>query len=160
MTDPPDSGSAQDDELLEALREAVSAGDAVPPAVLEAARAALGWRRLDAELAELVEDSATGERELAGVRGGTGPRLLTFEGAGASIEVEVEVHESGTARRLVSQVVPAQPVTVEIRHASGITLQLGSDDLGRFAAEVARGPVSLHLLLPDGRAVDTEWVAI
>lgn len=160
MSDQPGGSSGdhrQEDALLAALRSAASRVDPVPPRVLEAAYDALTWRRIDAELAALVEDSAE-VGAVAGVRGGASPRLLTFEADAAG--VEVEVHESADARRVVGQVVPPRAATIEIRHASGTTEPMGVDELGRFVAEVPRGPVSVRVLLDDGRAVDTEWTAI
>ena len=39
--------------------------DPVPPLVIETAKASLGWRRLDADLAELLSDSALEEEAFA-----------------------------------------------------------------------------------------------
>ena len=47
-----------DDTLVSELREYFARVDPVPPLVTEAAKAALGWRRLDADLAELLSDSS------------------------------------------------------------------------------------------------------
>ena len=54
--------------------------DPVPPLLDDAARAAFSWRTVDAELAELMRDSADAEEEAGAlVRGGGGPRQLSFE---------------------------------------------------------------------------------
>ena len=47
----------QDEALIEQLRTAFGA-EAAPASVTEAAKAALTWLRVDAELAELLSDSA------------------------------------------------------------------------------------------------------
>lgn len=147
----------EDARLLDELRDVVGQIDPVPPEVHEAARAAFGWRRLDADLAELLQDTALDDDRLAGVRtaGSSGPRLLTFEVD--HLTVEVEVTSVGERRRLVGQLVPPQAATVEVRHRTATTA-LGADHLGRFAAEVVRGPASLRCRLASGTVVETGWV--
>lgn len=148
-----------DDDLLRELRGAGSA-DPVPPGSEAAARSSFAWRTMDAELAELVHDSALEDERLAGVRGGTGPRLLTFEVGDITVEVEAKVVGSG--RRLVGQVVPAQAGTVEARHRGG-TVTVAADDLGCFSVDgIEPGPVSLcwRPATPGGDQVVTDWVII
>jgi hypothetical protein len=65
MTDYPDP----DDPLVAELRTLVARVDPVPPLVTQVAKAALGWRRLDADLAELLSDSALETEALALARG-------------------------------------------------------------------------------------------
>ena len=74
-----------DDRLLDLLTRALSQADPVPEHVVEAARASFTWRTIDAELAELVYDSA-GE-ELVGVRSAEATRQVTFRAPGIEIEV-------------------------------------------------------------------------
>ena len=146
------------EELMGRLRTLGRRMDPTPPSVTAAARAAFEWRTLDAELAELTYDSWVDARELAGVRSSGGPRQLTFEAPGVTVEVEVEVE--GGAPRLVGQVVPAHPGTVELRHRAGVTT-LTVDDLGRFAARhLPAGPVSLRCTAVAASPVETEWVAV
>jgi hypothetical protein len=59
MNDDPDETIAAE---LQTLFEQV---DAVPPLISQAANAALTWRRIDAELAELLGDSADQSPSLA-----------------------------------------------------------------------------------------------
>ncbi|HEU4674922.1 MAG TPA: hypothetical protein VFS29_02975 [Motilibacteraceae bacterium] len=145
------------DELLEVLADAAALADPVPEPVLGAARAALGWRTLDADLAALVED--TSERPLAGVRG-DGPRLLTFEADDTAVVVEVRA--VGSARRLLGQLVEPRAARIEVRHPGGTT-SVDADDLGRFAAaEIPAGPVSIVCRFgpPSARVVATTWVTL
>src|SRR5437588_4729513 len=94
--------SAEDIGLLAELSAMFDVVDPVPPEVTQAAYGAFAWRTIDAELAELAEDSLlTGT---AGVRGAD-TRLLTFEAP--SVSAVVEVTELGVRRRLVGQVIPA-----------------------------------------------------
>jgi len=144
------------DPTFATLRSVIERADPVPPAVVEAARAAYTWRTLDAELAELTADSAMAG---AGVRSSSAPRLLTFEGPG--VEVEVEIAESGSTRRLSGQLVPIGPAQVTVRWSGG-SREVAADDLGRFAVEaVPAGSVSL-LVLRAGAAqpIVTSWISV
>ena len=83
-----------DTALLLRLGAIAAEVDPVPDLVLEAGRAAFLLRRLDAELAELVADSAT---DRAGVRGGD-DRLLSFEAGETSLELQVTARSGRPAR--------------------------------------------------------------
>jgi hypothetical protein len=147
---------SQEDPLLTALHNVLSNADPVPPSVVEAARAAYVWRTIDAELAELTADSAM---STAGVRSSSAPRLLTFEGQG--VEVEVEVAQTGSTRRLSGQLVPIGPAQVTVRWSGG-TQETVADDLGRFAVErVPAGSVSLAVVRPGAEhPIVTSWISI
>ena len=83
-----------DDDLLDMLRETAARLDPPPAPVLAAARAALSTRRLNEELAELVADSDVAAAGV--VRAGSGePRLLSFETATVSVELQVEHARAG-----------------------------------------------------------------
>ena len=88
-----------DDELLAELREAVAEADLVTDRQREAARAAFTWRTVDAELAELLHDSAL---EAAAVRGADdAARTLSFASGPLTLEVEIDgdtVHGPGRRR--------------------------------------------------------------
>lgn len=141
------------DELLAELRTLPVALDPVPPAAVAAARSAIAWRTMDAELAELTADSSV-ETQLAGVRGVASPAMLTFEAPG--LAVEIEVTEVGSVRRLLGQLVPAGPGAVEVRHGGG-RVTVTADEVGRFAApDLVSGPVSIRCQLGT-RVVETDW---
>jgi hypothetical protein len=154
MTDHTDANATSDDDLLALLGRALGAADAPPEHVLEGARSAFTWRTIDAELAELVFDSA---QELAGVRSEESNRQITFSAPG--VEIEVMVIENGS-RRLVGQLVPPVSTTVELVGSDAV-YSTRSDDLGRFAFDqLAPGPVRLAILDAAGGAstVQTEWM--
>jgi hypothetical protein len=157
----PDVAEQADDRLLHDLGELIGRVDPVPPDVTLSARAALALRRFDAELAELLYDSALDPDALAGVRSATVSRLLTFEAAG--VTVEVEVSPEGEGRRLVGQIVPPGEARLVIRQTSG-ERATSADALGRFAAEdLAPGPLSIRLEAElDGRTivVETGWILV
>ena len=144
---------AADGALLAELRMLAVTVDPVPPAATAAARSAIAWRTMDAELAELTADTSV-EPQLAGVRGVASPVMLTFEAPG--LTVEVEVTEEGRSRRFLGQLVPPGPGDVEIRHGGG-RVALTADEVGRFAASgLAPGPVSIRCRLA-ATAVETDW---
>ena len=156
----PDLGAQEDEALLEELRGAARRFDPPPAPVLEAARASLTWRTVDAELAALRFDSVV-DQALAAVRSAEGPRLLTFAAPG--LDIEVEVSPIGPRRQLVGQLVPAQAARIDVRHAGGVTT-VQADQLGRFGVEaISAGPVSLRCHLatePPTPPVVTEWISL
>lgn len=149
-----------DVRLLAALRAVADSADPVPPSVVEAAKAGITWRSIDAELAELAYDSLLDDALLVGTRSETAPRSLTFEAAG--VVMEVEVVDAGERRRLLGQLVPPGPAEIQVRHSGGM-LRVDADEVGRFsAAGVAAGPVSLRCRVPHrGDApVETPWIVV
>jgi hypothetical protein len=155
-----DMVSAADAELLDELRRAASQFDPPPPAITEAARSSFTWRTSDAELAALVFDSGI-DRSTTALRGGEGPRLMTFSSSG--LDIEIEVANLGSRRQLVGQLVPPQAADIDVRHGAGTTT-IQADELGRFRADaIGSGPVSLRCRLaatPSARPVVTEWVPL
>lgn len=150
-----DFGQMDDQQLLAVLGKVLDAADPVPAAVTEFAKAGFGWRNLDAELAELVFDSAT--EELVGVRSAADTRQVTFRAPG--VEIEVAVVAEGT-RRIVGQLVPPQPATIELRHGKQHQTT-ESDSLGRFTFhDVPAGPISLRCDLGGDQSVQTDWLIV
>lgn len=150
-----------DRELLAQVRGMFDETDPVPELLLDAARATLSWRTIDAELAELTNDSLL---EGAAVRAARVPRLLTFTADVATLVIEVAEHVrgSGIGRRLLGQILSPRPAEVEVRHAAG-TSSVIADEFGRFRAEdVPPGPISLACRF--GGALQpqlvTSWVTI
>jgi hypothetical protein len=152
-----------DDALEDELRLAAQLIDPVPPHLLHSAAGAFTWRTVDAELAELVFDSLV--QEPAVVRGTGEPRLLTFQAA--ALTVEVEVVAEGAARRVIGRLVPAsgqlaRPAEVEIRFGDRL-LTVTADELGRFTATgPGAGPMRLRCRAgddPGSALVVTEWVS-
>jgi hypothetical protein len=150
-----------DDFLIDELRGLLAGADPVPDAVDAYARAALGWRSVDSELAELVYDSAADGEQLAAVRSGWAARTLSFEAGG--IGVELEVSRDGAALTLMGQLLPPQAADVEIRHGGDVSA-VEADALGRFSAQgITPGPVSLRCRVrvpPHAPAVETEWLPL
>jgi hypothetical protein len=154
-----DKREEQDEAVIEQLRTALGA-EAVPARVTDAAKAALTWLRVDAELAELLSDSAL-DAEPALARGGAVVRSVSFS-AGETI-VELEVHPDGERRTLLGQLSPAAPRTIVIQHADGTdSASAQSDELGRFRITLEGGG-TVRLRIADdhgGTAVETAWIPI
>jgi hypothetical protein len=152
------------DELLIAeLRAFFTEVDPVPPLVSETAKASLGWRRLDADLAELLSDSALDEEPLALTRGAEAPaRSVTFSSGELTIDIEVHVEDPG--RTLLGQLSPSAPATVEVQMMADESLAAEADRLGRFRVRLpAGGPIRLRVLGADGRGgppVETSWITV
>jgi hypothetical protein len=152
------------DELLIAeLRSFFAEVDPVPPLVSETAKASLGWRRLDADLAELLSDSALEEEPFALSRGGGAPaRAVTFSSGEVTIDIEVHVDDPG--RTLLGQLSPPAPATIEIQTMADEPFSAEADRLGRFRVRLpAGGPIRLRVLGADGRAgppVETSWITV
>jgi hypothetical protein len=149
--------SGPDERLLDELRELLGRDAAPPSSVVEAAKESYTWRTVDAELAELTHDSLV-DRPAVRTRGAPDRRALTFEAPDLVIEVEVSV--SGQERRLLGQLVPAQPARIEVRQA-GATRSVEADAAGRFTVSgLESRPVSLRCRLAGQDLVSTEWVLI
>jgi hypothetical protein len=144
------------------LRAIFAHMDPVPTLLDDAARAAFGWRTVDAELAELLRDSAeaTSEEE-AGllVRGRHGPRQLSFESP--QLGIELEVTETGPReRRLAGQLLPPGEATVTVERPGQDGLSVQADDLGRFVLDgLKAGIVRLHVVLR-GTQIAIPWTTI
>ena len=142
--------------LWRELRELYDAIDPVPPEVLAVAHGALTFRTFDAELAQLVGDSA---RETVAAMRDDGPgRLITFKSE--SVTIELQVSTTGVGRHLVGQLVPPSPAAITVDWPTG-HLDAEADALGRFsAADVPSGPVRFACRRTDEPATVTDWLVI
>jgi hypothetical protein len=154
----------RDDEILERLRAIFERIDPVPPEVTEFASAAFDWRRVDAELAELLADSALETEATSLTRsGGSGGRRLGFRSF--ELEIDAELTVDGDACTLLGQLAPAPTeATVEVQAADGTSLaSAATDSLGRFRlAFEAAGRIRLRVLRvdPPGLPVETSWLSV
>lgn len=157
MTTP--SMDPADEAILARLGRVAEAVDPAPPLVYEMGHAAFAMRRVDAELAQLISDSAF---ETAGVRGEAQARLLSFEAG--ELVLEVQVTPTGDQAQVLGQVVPppgasAGVVRLEVREGTSLSSPL--DEVGGFRFDGAPlGLVRFHVELPDVAAVTTTWVSL
>jgi hypothetical protein len=143
-----------DEELETRLQSMFAAIDPVPGPALQAARAAIGWRNIDTELAQLTSDTAA-EPGLAHVRGQP-PRLLTFRSGDLTIELEVSADHGQL--RLLGQLDPPQPANVTVQSAANsVTAQ--ADARGRFSLDAAADEWVRVVIEPlaGGERATTEW---
>lgn len=142
------------DDLQRSLRRAARLFDPVTPVLLEAAVVAHTVRMPGAALAEVTFDSRTAT---VPVRGGTRVRLLTFECA--ALSVDVEVTPRGPGLLLVGRLAPGRPAEVTVRgRRPAVTV---TDRLGRFGfPHLARGPFSLLVRAPGAGPLTTDWITL
>jgi hypothetical protein len=146
-----------DDELFDELRSVLRRTDPVPAKVTDFAKAALGLRRLDAELAELLEDSVLDE--VAALTRGDAGRSLTFRSEGLTIDVEIQ------DGHLLGQLAPPPAgATVELQAEDGTVADtVDADGLGRFRLELGgEGRFRLRVVRrdPAGAPVETSWFSL
>ena len=144
-----------DEQLLEALREAMRAREAVPSWFVEMGKNAYAWHNIDAELAQLTYDSQADTEQLAFVRSETASiRSLTFTSAHLSLELEVGKDS------LLGQVIPPQAGTLETYTRTGLAT-LPVDESGYFAVEpIPASPFRLRFRTGGGADVVTGWITL
>jgi hypothetical protein len=150
------SASWDDEELLTALREALSFRRAVPADFVDAGKHAFAWRNIDAELAELTYDSLTSVEDALSMRAETASiRALTFTSPRLTIELEV-VGDS-----LLGQIVPGQPAVITVQPRSGASTVVDVDDIGRFLMQpMPAGLFRLGCRTVTGMETVTGWITL
>ena len=158
--DHPTNSESPDDPLLAELRRLAGVVDPVPDQVTAYARAALGWRRIDAELAELLVDSqletASTTRSVS-----ESERTLTFKASDLEIDVELQLGDKEIV--LLGQLAPAGAVEVEAQRDDGSTVaSAAADELGRFRLTLETG-ARIRLVVrrdPPAPPVETSWIDV
>jgi hypothetical protein len=151
--------SDRDERLEVRLRALATEADPVPNLVHDAARAAFTMRDLDAELAVLVADSAVDDPAVITRSLVSDVRMLSFECADVTVELDVDTDPMTHLVRLRGLAVGATGDVVIVRTDSRTPTPLDVD--GRFdTPEIPAGPVRLELTTPDGRRVTTSWVSV
>lgn len=153
--------SQHDDELMAELAAAVAEEAAVSDRRRAAARAAFTWRTIDAELAELLHDSAldAGAAVRSGSGAAEGPRMLSFRRAAVTLEVEVD----GTT--VLGEVIDehdgdAAPATVTLQRPDADDRVAEADASGFFRFEdVGSGSVRF-VVARAGWSLTTPWATI
>lgn len=145
----------EDDRIMSLLQRGLDQSDPVPSDVTDFAKAALSWRTIDVELAQMTYDSID-ESSIATVRSTTTARIVGFESGEWMIDLE---HDAAT-HELRGQIDPAGRVEVEL-HVIGAVLSAETDDLGRFTFDgVEAGPVALVIRVDGDVVVKTEWIVL
>jgi hypothetical protein len=148
-----DSANHQEERLLSLLRRGLEQSDPSPVDVAEFAKAALSWRTIDAELAQLTFDSVD---DTTAVRGVAVARMLAFE----SDDLMIDLEHDPASGHLRGQLEPAGQMTIEL-HVLDTVLVTESDDLGRFTFDgVHSGPFALVIRFEGDEAVKTEWIIL
>ncbi|MFN8223315.1 MAG: hypothetical protein U0R50_08755 [Gaiellales bacterium] len=153
-----------DAALLGELSSVLRAVDPVPAEVDAAAKAILGWRRLDADLAELLADSAVDSERLAGVRGENDPALRTLTFGSAPLELDLEVHTTAAGASVLGQLAPGAAASIAVERPGLEPETVSADELGRFRLELPLG-ATFRLVVTGhpasgARATVTDWVQV
>jgi len=141
-----------DDALLSELGAALKSAASVPQSMVDAARAAYGWRDVDAELDLLVLafDSLCEEGALVRNTGDVGARTLVFDSDELSVEVEL-------GEEIEGQLMPPQPGRVELIDPQGTVAEAQADQMGCFRLpSPERGPVRLRCVTSESIRT-TDW---
>ena len=160
MTDYPTNSEAQDDPLLAELRRLAGVVDPVPDQVTAYARAALGWRRIDAELAELLVDSQL--EATAGTRSvSASERTLTFRAR--DLDIDVELQDGDEKVVVLGQLAPAGAAEIDAQRDDGSTVaSAAADELGRFRLSLEPG-TRIRLVVrrdPPAPPIETSWIDV
>jgi hypothetical protein len=144
---------SSDDGLLAALSESIDDLDPVPAAAVEAATTSWEIGHVEGELAALAADGSFGSLTLR--RDEADLKSLTFVASRLTVELEID-----DQRRAVGAISPptATVVAVEVasQQAPFASSTVTSDELGRFAVDLAMGLCRLRIGSgPD--AVFTSW---
>jgi len=146
-----------DDQLFAAVAEALAEAWDVPPHFVEAGKAAFAWHDIDAELATLTYDSATGApNPLAATRAERAAlRELTF--ASSLLKIHLQV----TDKALHGQVVPLAQCQLELRTADRPPVVITTDEDGWFTIQpIPVGSFRLHCRTTDNITALTDWLAV
>jgi hypothetical protein len=135
------------DQLADAFDDAHL--EPIPSRLSAAARAAYAWRRADAELAELLFDSASDT--LVGVRGTTTDRR-SFRYASGQFAIRVHL----TDVSLIVMIEPPLSVECTVDRADG-SERHRTDELGELVVDAPELPLRLEIELPGGTVV-TPWI--
>lgn len=153
-------GALDDQSLLTRLSAIAQQVDGPPPLAFELGRAALSWRPVDSELAQLVADSALESAVVRSMEPAT--RLLSFEFDDMTIEIQVSVRRDRWS--LLGQVLPEPPApdgVVRVETNAGAEASAPLDPLGEFEIDDVPGNlIRLRIEVPGTTAVTTEWVSL
>lgn len=156
MTDP---NELNDDELMAELAAAVEEEGAVSDRRRNAARMAFTWRTVDAELAELLHDSAldAGAAVRSSGSASGAPRTLTFVRGAITLEIEVD----GDA--LLGEVVDdagAGPATVTLQRPDADDRSVEADPSGFFRFDGVEPGPARFVVAREGWSLTTPWATI
>lgn len=153
-----DQFGSNDDELMAELAAAVAEESAVSDRRRDAARTAFTWRTVDAELAELLHDSALDAG--AAVRSGAdGPRMLSFRRAAVTLEVEVD-GETVLGEVIDEHTDDSGPATVTLQRPDADDRTVEADASGFFRFEGVEPGSVRFVVARAGWALTTPWATI
>jgi hypothetical protein len=152
-----DVNETNDDELMAELAAAVAEEAAVSEHRRTAAKAAFTWRSVDAELAELLHDSALDVGAAVRSAGGA-PRTLTF--VRGAVTLEIEVDGDTLLGEVVDEDSTSGPASVALQRPDAADRSVEADASGFFRFDdVGPGPVRF-VVSRAGWSLTTPWATI
>lgn len=149
-----------DDELMAALAEAVTEPAPDADRRREAAQAAFTWRTVDAELAELLHDSAL-EAGAAVRSSGGGPRSISFGRSGLTLEIEVDgAHVLGEVIAEGAAAGGPGPASVTLQRPGAEDVSVETDAAGFFRFDGVGSGAVRFTVERAGWALTTPWVTL
>jgi len=150
---------AADAALVRQLELAVYEREQVPTELVDFAVRAFAWRSididLDAELAELIADSALVSEA---VRGGALPRTLTFVVGASTLVLEITTPDQPGLRSLLGQFLGPATEQVVVDQPGSPSTPTAVDSRGHFSvSEVSAGPIRIRWKT-DGSWASTSWL--
>lgn len=151
--------SRNDDGFEARLRDVTTEADPVPEHVVADAKALFVLRDLDAELAELVADSAVDEQAVLTRALVSDVRMLSFACGDVTVELDVDSDPVGGRVSLHGAAVGATGQVIVVLTGHRVPTPL--DDDGHFDLQLPTGgPLRLELTRPDGGRVTTTWITV
>jgi hypothetical protein len=144
-----------DESLLAELRQALADPGPAPQRMVDAARSALAWRDLDAELEllTLAYDSALEEGAVVREALPLTARTMMFEGDGLSLEVEL-------GNELIGQLIPPRIGRVVLLGPGEAVIEAHADRTGCFRlARPHGGPIRFRCESAGG-VWATDWLML
>jgi hypothetical protein len=135
--------------------------DPVPGEVVSYAKTALGFRRIDAELAELTYDSRLRREPLAATRAGGEAVRLTF-GWSSALTVDFDVDRTASGVELRGYLVPPSRASIHVQQDDASRVASAeADERGQFRVELPHGGrIRLQVLRESQPSVETSWITI
>ena len=132
--------SMTDDELSAMLAAVLDRAEPIPAAAIDAAYAAVEMDTLAEELAILTFDSSLAGALVEMRSTEAEVRLLSF--VNDHLTVDLELHGDGCT--IVGQVSPATGAALQVEGDDGSTIEVATDDFGRFRLTAPTGAIRLR----------------
>ncbi len=146
-----------DDELMAELAAAIAEEDTISDRRRSAARMAFTWRTVDAELAELLHDSALDAGAALRSSAAGAPRTLTFVRGAITLEIEVD------GDSLLGEVIDddsTDPATITLQRPDADDRTTDADASGFFRFDGVEPGPARFVVVREGWSLTTPWATL